>query len=448
MPSEPPSTSVLTRVLRSAASAGVAPSSIDELHTALSTRRRRRARLRTTGLAAMSAAGVVAIALVATSIPSSVPASRPTPGPAAGSPTAATETGIDVPRGWSVLPASPLTPRTFPVMAALGSEVLVIGGDDGSVCPPNADCLAGPGDRARRDGAAYDVDTRTWRALADAPLPVWGTRPAIVGGSVHLLVGRDSAHLSYDVADDTWTRLPNPPGEPGHRPTTLAAAGDKLVAYTSVTDRPDLLYDPASRAWSSLPKSPLEPAFDRQYVWTGKALVLLAAADVPQPGSDGPSFQRAAVLDLDTRKWRRLPDATETITGSFNWSWDGRRVVSASRQTADGGAVNGYGRSYSSGGTLDPSTGSWGTLPPGPPDGTRPESNTAYASGLRYKADGNALYDTVQDRWVQVLAAPEAVAPYSGQTWVGDVLFVWGGATPFDTSGGGELVATGGLFKP
>jgi hypothetical protein len=62
-----------------------------------------------------------------------------------------------------------------------------------------------------------------------------------------------------------------------------------------------------------MPGDPLAPSFDRQYVWTGSSLVLLAAELVPNPGSDGPSFQRAAVLDLETRTWERLPDAAETI---------------------------------------------------------------------------------------------------------------------------------------
>lgn len=90
----------------------------------------------------------------------------------------------------------------------------------------------------------------------------------------------------------------------------------------------------------------------------------------------------------------------------------------------------------------------WTRLPPGPPEGTRPESDGAIASSRRYKADGNALFDTALQRWVKVLAAPEGVRPYSGQTWVGDALLVWGGATPFGGSGGDQPVATGGLFRP
>ena len=406
-----PVDSALVRVLAQAAGEGATPPDAESLVR----RRRGRTRRLTGGLVALSAAAVVAVALLATALVPSRPAPAATPA-----------RPVDALRGWTVLPAAPLSPRSLPVTVSVGTQALVIGGDAGPVCPPNADCVRPAGYEALRDGAAYDVATGRWHRLADAPLPIYGGRPAVVAGVVHLLVGRDGTHLGYDVAADRWSRLPDPPGSEGHRPTALVAAGDRLIAYSGVTDRPDLLYDPAARTWSALPKSPLEPAFDRQYVWTGRSLVLLAAADVPQPGGASPSFQRAAVLDLDSRRWRLLPDATGIVSGSFAWSWDGSRVVSPSRFDPYGGRAGR--RLLTTSGALDPVTGRWARLPPGPPEGTQPESDVAMASSRRYKADGNALFDTALQRWVQVLAAPPEVGPYSGQTWVGDALLVWGGA--------------------
>ena len=47
----------------------------------------------------------------------------------------------------------------------------LIGGYDGPVCPPNADC-ARPETGRRADGAAYDPASGTWEAIADAPEPL------------------------------------------------------------------------------------------------------------------------------------------------------------------------------------------------------------------------------------------------------------------------------------
>lgn len=43
-------------------------------------------------------------------------------------------------RGWVALPASPLGPREGAHAFWTGDRVLVIGGSDGQLCPPNADC--------------------------------------------------------------------------------------------------------------------------------------------------------------------------------------------------------------------------------------------------------------------------------------------------------------------
>lgn len=436
MPAEP-----LRDVLREAAGSSPAPPSIDELHGSLVRRRRRRVRLRSTAAAGLAALAVVGVATVATQ------AAPESAGPAVEPP------GVDVPRGWSTLPPSPLGARHSPLAVTVGDEVLFLGGSTEPICPPNALCRGGGPDTERRDGAAYDVRTGTWRTLAEAPAPPARSSAAVVGETVHLLIG-EGRHLTYDVSEDRWAELAAVPGEEGHQLHSLAAAGDVLVGYQVNTDRPDQVYEPTSRTWTPLPRDPLAPSFDRQYVWTGSSLVLLAAELVPNPGSKGPSFQRAAVLDLDARTWERLPDATETITGSFGWSWDGERVVSASRQFADGGEVNGYGRSYSSGGALDPATGEWTTLPPGPE--RRVEQRTAYRFGgvgpssQRFKASGDALFDTVEQRWLQAPPPPSTVYGYSGQAWVDDVLVVWGGGVPFATEGNreGELADTGGLYRP
>ncbi|MDP9434040.1 MAG: hypothetical protein M3P93_02090, partial [Actinomycetota bacterium] len=51
---------------------------------------------------------------------------------------------------WERLPDPPLSPRTLPVVAWTGAEVLVLGGDTAPLCPPSASCVDPPGAAARR----------------------------------------------------------------------------------------------------------------------------------------------------------------------------------------------------------------------------------------------------------------------------------------------------------
>src|SRR6188508_1387283 len=58
---------------------------------------------------------------------------------------------------WERLADLPLTRRTGPVVAWTGQEVIAVGGEIGSTCPPMADCQE-PNDSAK-DGAALDPGT-------------------------------------------------------------------------------------------------------------------------------------------------------------------------------------------------------------------------------------------------------------------------------------------------
>ena len=63
-------------------------------------------------------------------------------GPAAtpGGPRRSVEEVAGQGAAWARVPDVPLSPRTDPVVAWTGSEVLVVGGNTGWICPPYADC--------------------------------------------------------------------------------------------------------------------------------------------------------------------------------------------------------------------------------------------------------------------------------------------------------------------
>lgn len=212
------------------------------------------------------------------------------------------------------------------------------------------------------------------------------------------------------------------------RTYVLAPVGDRLVAYQSTQElriRSDLEFDPSARTWSELPADPLVPSFDRTMVWTDAGLVLLGIENVPQPGSEGPAVYRAAVLDLQSRSWRRLPDSE--VTGyDPSWFWAGGLLVNPTLGTSDGGEVNNWGRAYPHGGILDPVEGTWAPLPNPPAPGDYfptvaaggPEYVTSFSSWVLHVPTG---------RWFELDSPPDSAHEGQALTWADDRLFVWGG---------------------
>lgn len=416
---------LLSTALHRAAEDGAPPPSVEVLHSRLARRRQRRAAL-ASGVTALGVVAVVGVSVLAGGDPAPEP---PVLG-AAGT--------------WTALPPSPLGARHGSLAVTVGDEVLVLGGSTDRVCPPTAGCTGPAPEQQRRDGAAYDTGARTWRLLADAPLPPAGASAAVVGDVVHLLAGQ--RHAAYDVSQDRWTELPAPLQAPPA--AVLVAAGDVLLADVREGAESLQRYDADAREWTELPPDPLRPSLDRQLLWTGSQVLLLGARLVPDPASREPLLQRAAVLDLDTLTWRRLPDATDTVAG-VPWSWDGRRAVAATAYEVDGGAVGGYGRSYGTSGALDPVTGRWTALE-GPAEELLSRTGTLFVGpdGVRWKTGGRALLDTATGTWHPVPDPPAEVGEDAAMAWVGDELVVWGGGTPFDGSGLTGLLATGAVYRP
>lgn len=321
---------------------------------------------------------------------------------------------------WQRLPAAPFDPRTGPVVAWTGSAVLVVGGDDGPPCPPNADCAQPP--HYARDGARLDVDDRSWHRIADAPVDVPAYAPsAVVDGSLYLLAG--DVLLGYDVAQDTWSKVTTPAAFEGGQ---LVADGDRLVVASGSDENevvPDLVYDTQRGRWSTLPDDPIGPAFDRMVTATPSGLVLTGHELVDNPGGDGPSLVLAARLDRSSGSWTRLPDSDQL--GGWAWTWTGRRLVDPSLGGADGGEVGNYGRTIPYGGILDPATGKWSRLEHAPSeyDGGWPVT----ALGGRFAAVGGWTYDDETESWAEVPRPRDAPTQPGAAVWAGDRLVVIGG---------------------
>ena len=335
--------------------------------------------------------------------------------------------------GWRAISASPLSPRHSSLAVPLGSSVLFLGGQDEAMCPPNADCAIAP--HRLRDGASYTPATDTWRRVAPAPVGIsLGSPTAVIGDVVYVLdpptdSSGDPAVHAYDVSADRWSTLPSPTGPY----VGIVAAGTHLVAYVTSHEhgprRPDEVFDFAQRRWEALPLDPLEPSFDRTFVWAGDRLAMLAPKLVPQPGgADGPSWLRAATLDLRTRTWTALPETRQVISGELMPVWTGTHVLNASPGGADGGATNNYGRVLPFGGYLDVTTGRWTSLPDGPSEDTRYRGWGTAAASPAYTAAGSVVYDAQARSWVPLPAPPDDDVQGFTSAWVRDRLVVWGGA--------------------
>lgn len=336
---------------------------------------------------------------------------------------ACTREGPLVTPAWEPLPNSPLSPREFPAVVAADDKILVIGGSKAHPCPPNASCLA-PREPVLRDGASFDLLTRKWSPLPDAPTGVINAQTARLNGSTFLMVNRSPWHGTrrtlLEFVHGTWKEH-NVPG--GY--VSLAATDRELILYSETHENgyaPDLAVDPTTDETRELPRDPLEPSFDRYMTWTGEDLVLTAKDDVEQPNSDRPAVIRAAALN--GTRWRKFPDS-ESI-GSYPWLFVAGRLVLPALGSAEGGQVNGWGRSYNEGGILDPHTGEWSDLPNAPKVGRGDSFPGCAADATRTFCSGWAL-DVANSRWAPLPAIDGGAPSHAGSAIVRNELIVWGG---------------------
>ena len=220
-----------------------------------------------------------------------------------------------------------------------GSELLVWRGD-------GAFDDGGGGEPGRTDGAAYDPKSRSWRAMADSPMPAqpnalgaadyasaWTGRELLVWG------GPGPEAAAYDPQKDSWR--PIDPGPLGPRTqfasawtgTELIIAGGNVPAIDSV-DHPDpevaqraAAYDPTANSWRELPDTGIRRT--AQAVWTGSELLLLADS---RDATGTPGLGLALDPDDPSPSWRRI---AEPPLARFTAPpvWTGEEVVAVGAAT-------------------------------------------------------------------------------------------------------------------
>lgn len=361
---------------------------------------------------------------------------------------------------WRRVQGAPLSPRESAIGAWTGDEVLLFGGSDTRPCPPNASCLP-PKEPPLADGAAYRPSTGQWRTIPKAPVGFDFAERVLIGRTLYVWVAEmrgqpegSAAFMAYQIEQNRWQELPLPPDHAQSGYKIVGAAG-RIVFYQGSDEsgeRPDHVYDPRLRSWSELPADPLSSSSGRTMVWTGDRLVLF---DNELTGDlSGPDLVRAAVLDLATGAWRRLPDSE--LLGTWPWVPVGDRLVNPSLGGEDGGEVNGWGRTYPYGGILDPDTGRWSALPNPPADDAEGGRLVAGVGVLtpssgHFFAERGWVLDTATDRWLRIPEINEPKGYVQARTVVaaGRDLFLFGGARFGDTEGfGGDLLNEAWIWSP
>jgi hypothetical protein len=320
---------------------------------------------------------------------------------------------------WHRISHSPLSPREGSVSVWTGDEMIVVGGNVGPACPPNANCAGPDPGQLRADGAAYDPVTDTWRSIASAPVSftyaqaAWTGEQMIVVDSWNSWNGRAGHTLAYDADTDTWRRLEPPPDD------FLIGGewdGQELVYWASEerADSSDWALDPKTGRWTELPPDPFDPTYDRAYVWTGDRFIFVG---LDRNGDENKTFQ-VAEYDPATRAWRRLPDSPVGF-GGVDWFFHQGYVVDPYEDPR-------FVSAHPSGGVYDPKTRGWSELP----QSDRYIYDGCGLGPLGAAGDwivaGAVLYSINPADTVVAPDCPELPEPAAG-VWTGHEVIIWGG---------------------
>ena len=327
---------------------------------------------------------------------------------------------------WTELPPAPLSPRTGSVAVWTGGKAIFLGGQTEAFCPPNADCAATP--TFARDGAAYDPSTKKWAAIAQAPGAVaYYTPHVLVDGLLVIVDVQDAWHV-YDPEEDAWQSLPDPPTRVEIYSESLSATDGSV--YTLGQGGSVLVLDVAAKTWSTLPPSPNQPRLEHSVLQaTPEGIVKIGVDSTARNDGTEPSYLIADVYRDGA--WQR--SERSDIMGGYTWHWTGERLVSPTPTCVDGGEVNPFPRCIPEGGTFDPASGAWGTLPPAPENDATGDWSL-HADAGPWMLSYGFVYDDAEGSWSR-LGTPEGLSELMDVSSVvnEDAVIAFGGV---DWSGG------------
>jgi N-acetylneuraminic acid mutarotase len=242
------------------------------------------------------------------------------------------------------MPEAPIRNRWWHEAVWTGKEMIVFGG--------------GRDSHARRDGAAYNPSTRSWRVLPKSPVGgyghslIWTGEEMITWGGIKdstsgphgFPTGFIAQGAAYDPNSDRWRILP-PSGLNPRAWHSAVWTGEEMIVWGGVSKPQDTCYDcgyaadagaydPGSNSWRALDVGPLAGRVEHTAVWTGDHMIIYGGST---PGG-GLARADGASYDVAHESWSMLPDAP--IPGLYRhvgvWMDDAMAVWSGQR--SDGGA--------------------------------------------------------------------------------------------------------------
>lgn len=416
----------------------------------LTQRAQRRLRRRRAAVVSSACAAVLALAVPATVLAQHGRATRQQPvTPSGAAATAATAARL-AQGAWSDLPAAPLTARSEPVAVWTGAEMLVWGG-----------FVNGSSPRYFADGAAYDLNTRTWRTLPASPLTarhgavgVWTGDELVVWGGAHGDGGRGETApadgAAYNPRTNRWRMLPVAPLTGRIYATAFVLNGRIVIlggrpAMSTATDyvRVDAAeYDPQADRWERLPDLPATPGHDVDRVIAGPRdgrLYAVLQWHRTTPNSDNSYSETggydAVEYDFAAGRWGKAPAPPMNVGPTGLVPTSAGLVMPAAAFGLYGAA--GPRGSNLHGQRLVAGRG-WVPMSHGPADDLRGDSlwtgaalvtyntGTYLGSGAGASLPGNgAVWDPARDSW-QPLPNAGWWADAPAAVWTGDTLLMWG----------------------
>lgn len=338
----------------------------------------------------------------------------PLPSAFAGTPDGSSaQPAATLPGAWGTMSVAPVPARTEHSVVWTGSEAVYWAGD------------------GRRDGAAYDPTTDTWRRIARSPLQgrsrhsaVWtGSQMIVWGGGRGQTVRRDGA--AYDPATDVWERISSPPTAVGRQRHQAIWTGSRMLVYGGVDARGarvpgGLSYDPATDRWETIPPDPLGPLDTLYVAWTGSAMLLAGYVDGRDHGS---GRARLALFDPLTGDW-------QILLGVELSRYDEPRPVSTDGMVLLIGVhAADAADPLPSSVTLDTEAGCWRTPRTPPPQNDATLDEVWTGSMLLALGQDGVAYVPDSDSWMMLPPAPTDATFRDSvpSVWAGDRVLVWSG---------------------
>jgi N-acetylneuraminic acid mutarotase len=236
---------------------------------------------------------------------------------------------------WEPLPDMPGPTRTYPGVAAVGSQLFVVAGFSRKIGSSTTNVYD--------TVTAFDTTASTWATVEPLPRPIMGPNVAGVNGKLYVLGGfGETGAYAYDVARRTWTALANVPVTLGHGVAAIGISGTRILLgggaqpgqsannlNTGVRVRDVLAYDTASDQWERLPDLALARGYAMGAV-VGSTFWVIGGS------SDFARTDEVVGLDLTTNQWIDGPPPPLTLSSAGAATLNGRVYVVGGVATGSG----------------------------------------------------------------------------------------------------------------